>query len=182
MQVDSVRIFAILSMLYITTRIVKNIDKCSKNSQFARRKSNYHTKCGKNCHKILSVYLNIGTSALKFLQIYRGHEFSEFFHFVNHIFIFSCLQPSDTVVEIGIVDDPENTVLTKYRSDVIQDDEICRIEVSTDAAPMLGSTESSKYTIAPLYMYTIFSQAVFIPSTTFHESHDATFVPPHRVR
>ena len=34
----------------------KNIDKCGKNPQSTRRKPNYHTKCGKNCHKILSVY------------------------------------------------------------------------------------------------------------------------------
>ena len=36
MEVDSVGIIAIFSMLYITTRIVKT------------------DKCGKNCHKILS--------------------------------------------------------------------------------------------------------------------------------
>ena len=30
--------------------------KCGKNPQSARRKRNYHTKCDKNCHKILSVY------------------------------------------------------------------------------------------------------------------------------
>ena len=34
----------------------KNIDKCGKNLESARRKPNYHTKCGKNCHKILSGY------------------------------------------------------------------------------------------------------------------------------
>ena len=34
----------------------KNIDKCGKNPQSARRKPNYHTKCGKNGHKILSVH------------------------------------------------------------------------------------------------------------------------------
>ena len=33
----------------------KNIDKCRKNPQSARRKPNYNAKCGKNCHKILSV-------------------------------------------------------------------------------------------------------------------------------
>ena len=33
----------------------KNIDKCDKNPQSIRRKPNSHTKCGKNCHKILSV-------------------------------------------------------------------------------------------------------------------------------
>ena len=55
MEVDSVGIFAILSMSYITTRIVKNIDKCGKNPKSARRKGNYHTSCGKNCHEILSV-------------------------------------------------------------------------------------------------------------------------------
>ena len=55
MEVDSVGIIAILSMSYINTRVVKNIDKCGKNPQSARRKPNYHTTCGKNCHKILSV-------------------------------------------------------------------------------------------------------------------------------
>ena len=49
-------IIVILSMSYINTRIVKNIDKCGKNPQSAHRKTNYHTKCGKNCHKILYVY------------------------------------------------------------------------------------------------------------------------------
>ena len=34
----------------------KNIDKCGKNPQSGRRKSNYHTRCGKNCHKILYMY------------------------------------------------------------------------------------------------------------------------------
>ena len=43
MEVASKGIIAILSMSYITTRIVK---------------TNYNTKCGKNCHKILSVYEN----------------------------------------------------------------------------------------------------------------------------
>ena len=33
----------------------KNIDKCGKSPQRARRKPNYHTKCGKNCHEILFV-------------------------------------------------------------------------------------------------------------------------------
>ena len=33
----------------------KNIDKCGENPQSACRKSDYHTKYGKNCHKILSV-------------------------------------------------------------------------------------------------------------------------------
>ena len=55
MEVDSVGTIAILSMSYITTRRVQNIDKCSKNPQRTRRKPNYHTECGKNCHKILSV-------------------------------------------------------------------------------------------------------------------------------
>ena len=49
-------IIAILSMSYITTRIVKNIDKYGENPQCAHRKTNYDTKCGKNCHNILSVY------------------------------------------------------------------------------------------------------------------------------
>ena len=59
MEVDSVGIIAILSMSYITTRIVKTLDKCGKNPQSARREPNYRTKCGKNCHKILSVYSRI---------------------------------------------------------------------------------------------------------------------------
>ena len=50
LEVDSVGIITILSMSYS-----KNIDKCGKNPQSARRKPNYYTKCGKNCHKILSV-------------------------------------------------------------------------------------------------------------------------------
>ena len=29
--------------------------------------------------------LNTGTLPLKFLQIFRGHEFSKFFYFVNHL-------------------------------------------------------------------------------------------------
>ena len=33
----------------------QNIDKCGGNPHSAQRKTNYHTKCGKNCHKILSV-------------------------------------------------------------------------------------------------------------------------------
>ena len=35
----------------------QNIEKCGKNPQSARRKPNYHTKYGKNCHKILSVHV-----------------------------------------------------------------------------------------------------------------------------
>ena len=54
MEVDSVGIFAVLSMSCYHTHS-KNIDKCGKNLQSACRKPNYHTKCGKNCHKILSV-------------------------------------------------------------------------------------------------------------------------------
>ena len=53
MEVDSVGIIAIRSMSYITHS--KNKDKCGKNPQSARRKPNYHTERGKNCHKILSV-------------------------------------------------------------------------------------------------------------------------------
>ena len=34
----------------------KSIDKCGENPQSARRKPNYHTKCGNNCYKFLSVY------------------------------------------------------------------------------------------------------------------------------
>ena len=67
MEVDSVGIIVILSMSYITTRIIKT-DKCGKNPQSARRKPNYHTKCGKNCHKILSVHneSNHGNCDIKF--------------------------------------------------------------------------------------------------------------------
>ena len=54
MLVDSLGIIAILSMSYIE-KYSEKIDKCGKNPQSARRKPNYHTKCGKNCHKILSV-------------------------------------------------------------------------------------------------------------------------------
>ena len=50
MEVASMGIIAILSMLYS-----KNIEKCGENPQSAHRKTNYHTKCGKNCHKILFV-------------------------------------------------------------------------------------------------------------------------------
>ena len=53
MDVDSVGIIATLRMYYQTHS--KNIDKRGENSQSARRKPNYRTKCGKNCHKILSV-------------------------------------------------------------------------------------------------------------------------------
>ena len=45
MEVDSVVIIAILSMSYITTRIVKT-DKSGKNFQSVCRKPNYHTRCG----------------------------------------------------------------------------------------------------------------------------------------
>ena len=61
MEVDSVGIIAILSMSDITIRIVKHTDKCGENPQSARRKPNYHTKCGKNCYKILPVYGRYGT-------------------------------------------------------------------------------------------------------------------------
>ena len=44
MEVDSVVSIAILST-----------DKCGKNPQSVCRKPIYHTKCGKNCHKILSL-------------------------------------------------------------------------------------------------------------------------------
>ena len=44
----------------------ENIDKCGKNPQSARRKTNYHTKCDKNCHKILSVYKDLGFPWWKF--------------------------------------------------------------------------------------------------------------------
>ena len=54
MEVDSVEITQYV--VYYHTHS-KNIDKCGKNTQSAHRKSNYHTKCGKNCHKILSVWI-----------------------------------------------------------------------------------------------------------------------------
>ena len=46
-------IIVILSMSYDMHS--KNIDKCGENPQSAHRKTNYHTKCGKKSHKILSV-------------------------------------------------------------------------------------------------------------------------------
>ena len=58
MEVDSVGIIAILSMSHITKRISKNTDKCGKNPQSARRKPIYHTRCGKNCHKIRPVHVS----------------------------------------------------------------------------------------------------------------------------
>ena len=42
----------------------KTIDKCGKNPHSADRKSTYHTKCGKNFHKILSVYMLISDLSL----------------------------------------------------------------------------------------------------------------------
>ena len=42
------------------------------------------TKVFKNLVDKNEYDLNTSTSALKFLSIFRGHEFSEFFHFVNH--------------------------------------------------------------------------------------------------
>ena len=45
----------------------KNIEKCGKNLQSARRKPNYHTRCGKNCHKIL--YNNIAIIAMQHSKI-----------------------------------------------------------------------------------------------------------------
>ena len=48
MEVDIEEIIAILSISHIYTRIVKTIDKCGKNPQSARKKQNYHTKCGQN--------------------------------------------------------------------------------------------------------------------------------------
>ena len=59
MEVDSVGIIAMLSMSYITTCIVQTNTKYGKNHQSAHRKPNYHTKCSKNCHEILSVYIRI---------------------------------------------------------------------------------------------------------------------------
>ena len=53
MEVDSVGIIAILSMPYHMHS--KNIDRRGKNPQSAHKKSNYHTRCGKNWHKILYV-------------------------------------------------------------------------------------------------------------------------------
>ena len=53
MEVDSVGIITVY--VYYHTHS-KNIDKCGNNPQSASRKPTYHTKCGKNCHNILSVY------------------------------------------------------------------------------------------------------------------------------
>ena len=55
MEVDSVVIIAVLTMSYITTRIEKIYTSVAKISS-VRRTPNYHTTCGKNCHKILSAY------------------------------------------------------------------------------------------------------------------------------
>ena len=44
----------------------KNIDKCGENPQSARRKPNYHTKCDKNSHKILSVYIYLTLYSSRF--------------------------------------------------------------------------------------------------------------------
>ena len=52
-------IIAILSMSYSKNTHSKNIDKCSKNPERACRKPNYHTKCSKNCYKILSVCMGV---------------------------------------------------------------------------------------------------------------------------
>ena len=60
MEVRSVGNIAILSMSYTYYHTHgKNIEKCGKNPQSARRKHNYHTRCGKNGHKILSVYYSL---------------------------------------------------------------------------------------------------------------------------
>ena len=45
----------------------KNIDKCGKNPQSARRKPNYHTRCGKNCHKVFFVW-----NGYSFNKLYWG--------------------------------------------------------------------------------------------------------------
>ena len=84
MEVDSVGIIAILSMSYTTPSIVKT-DKCGLNSQSARRKPNYHTKCGKNCHKILSVWVLLkiatvqpplyGSCTRNYCSCYRRQKF-----------------------------------------------------------------------------------------------------------
>ena len=55
MEVDSVGIIAILSMSYITTRVVKTQTSVAK----IPRVSIEHTKRGKNCYKILSVYKHL---------------------------------------------------------------------------------------------------------------------------
>ena len=49
MEFDSMGIIDILSMSYITKLR-------GKNPQSARKKPNYHTKCGENCHKMLSAW------------------------------------------------------------------------------------------------------------------------------
>ena len=59
----------------------KNIDKCGKNPQSARRKPNYHTKCGKNCHKILSVYIYI--THLKYLYYFALDHIHDLGHIIR---------------------------------------------------------------------------------------------------
>ena len=54
MEVDSVRIIAILSMSYITTRTVK-AEKSMAKIPRVPVENQITTKIGKNCHKILSV-------------------------------------------------------------------------------------------------------------------------------
>ena len=56
--------------------ISKNIDKCGKNPQSACRKPNYHTKCGKNCHKILSVYS--ATSCCHFFCSFLSYSYKKY--------------------------------------------------------------------------------------------------------
>ena len=60
MKVDRVGIIAIRRtyVIYYHTHS-KNIVKYGENPQSARIGSNYHTKCGKNCHEILSVFIRV---------------------------------------------------------------------------------------------------------------------------
>ena len=59
MEVDSAGIIAILSMSYIKNTHSKNIDKCGKNPQTARRKPNYQTL------SVVKIAIKISLCALK---------------------------------------------------------------------------------------------------------------------
>ena len=47
----------------------KNLEKCGKNYQSARRKPNYYTKCDNNYHKILAVQNQKNRAKKKFYLV-----------------------------------------------------------------------------------------------------------------
>ena len=63
----------------------KNIDKCGENPQSARRKPNYHTTCGKICHKILSVY-KIGIRFRNHLFVWIEFSSHQLFSYIGEKF------------------------------------------------------------------------------------------------